>query len=88
MYDLLALTDADWRPHLDYAAGLARRLDAGLTGLRVFPSPYVADGLYGYGAGDTAALVLDSVRKAEGSAEAEGTAFIAWATATRVRAPA
>ena len=88
MYDLLALTDADWRQHLDYAAGLARRLDAGLTGLRVFPSPYVADGLYGYGVGDTAALVLDSVRRAESSAQADGTAFTAWAAAAGVRAPA
>ncbi|WP_425508014.1 hypothetical protein, partial [Tahibacter caeni] len=85
MYDLLALTDADWRERLGYAAGLATLLDAGLTGLRVFPSPYVADGLYGYGAGDTAALVLDSVRKAESTAQADAAAFAAWAAQAGVR---
>lgn len=88
MNDLLALADRhdDWEANFGFAARLAVHLGARLTGLNIYPTPAVPSGLYG--AADTFAMILESVRKAETDAYAAGDAFIAWAKAQGVHAAA
>lgn len=79
MKDLLAFADnhGDWETSFGFAARLAARLDARLTGVNIYPTPAVPGGFYG--ASDTFATILESVRKAETDAYAAGSSFIAWA---------
>ena len=88
MNDVLAYANGhdDWEAGFGFAARLAARLDGCLTGLNIFPSPAVPGGFYG--ATETFAAILESVRKAETAAYAAGAGFIAWAGRHGVRAAA
>lgn len=86
MKDLLAVADnhGAWEASYGFAVRLAARLDARLTGVNIYPTPTLPGGFYG--AADTFAIVLESVRKAENDAYAAGESFIAWAGNQGVRA--
>lgn len=86
MKDLLAFADNHgvWETRFGFAASLAARLDARLTGITIYPTPAVASGLYG--AADTFATILESVRRAKTDAYAARGSFIAWARDKGVRA--
>lgn len=88
MSDVLAYANGhdDWEADFGFAARLANRLDGCLTGLNIFPSPTVPGGFYG--AADTFAVILESVRKMETAAYAAGAGFITWAGGHGVRAAA
>lgn len=88
MNDLLAFADnhGAWEISFGFAVHLAACLGSRVTGVNVFPTPAMPGGFYG--AADTFATILESVRKAETSAFAAGEGFIAWAEAQGVRAAA
>jgi nucleotide-binding universal stress UspA family protein len=88
MKDLLAFADSHdaWGVHFGFAARLAVSLDARLTGVNIYPTPSLPGGFYG--AADTFAIILESVRKAETDSHAAGNSFIDWARNEGVRAAA
>ncbi len=75
-----------WDTDLAYAAGLAARLDASLTGVYVYPSPMTL--VPPYASGGLLEAILENARETERKALGAAEPFVTWAQARGVASAA